>query len=324
MAESYEAARTPPLGPLEAVRKRPGMYVGSTGGRGLHGLVLAAVDRTVNEVLAGRARTVQVTLLADGAVRITHDGDTWTSPEGADLDAQLADLEPRYWPADRRAAVSRYDLGLFVVNALSERLTVRHRQHGELRTRAFEFGEPAAAAGPMADSDGAALTFRPDPGIFETTVLSFDTLADRLRELAFLNRELDLTLTEGERSEHFRSPGGLRDYLAHLGCDPADALAFEQDEPAIAGTLEVALHRSDGPDRRVLSFVNSFPTRHGTHVEGLIDGACTRYDGLTAIVSVKLDDARFTGPCRDVLDNEAVRSCVAAAVARHLEEGAWR
>ncbi|MFJ5234960.1 DNA gyrase subunit B [Kitasatospora sp. NPDC088391] len=316
---TYDAARIEVLEGLDAVRKRPGMYVGNTGERGLHGLVLTAVDRTVNEVLAGRARAVEVALLADGAVRIAHDGDSWTDLEGADLAVQWERLPGRWWPYDRRCVVSWSALGLAVVNALSDRLTAQDRKGGELRSLAYEFGR-AVAAPPADPATGAVLTFRPDPEIFPNVSLSFDTLAERLRELAFLNRELDLTLTGGGRFARFRSPGGLRDWLTHLCGDRQDIHAFEQDVPAMDGTLEVAFVRTDGPDRRIRSFVNSFPTHDGTHVEGLLDGTCTPYEGLTAIVSVKLDRAEFGGACRDVLTSESVRSAVAEAVRRYLEE----
>ncbi|MFJ1757929.1 DNA gyrase subunit B [Kitasatospora sp. NPDC088134] len=316
---TYDASQIKVLEGLDAVRGRPGMYIGSTGERGLHGLVLTAIDRTVNEVLAGRARSVEVTLLADGAVRVAHDGDSWTDPEDAELAVQLERLPGRWWPYDRRCVVSWFDLGLAVVNALSDRLTVQDRKDGELRSLAYEFGRSVPAP-PVAPATGAVLTFRPDPGIFPGAVLSFDTLAERLRELAFLNRELDLTLTGGGHSERFRSPGGLRDYLVHLYGEDQNIHAFEQDVPAMGGTLEVAFVRTHGPDRRIRSFVNSFPTRHGTHVEGLLDGACTPHEGLTAIVSVKLDRAEFDGCRQDFLANEPVRSAVAEAVRRHLEE----
>lgn len=254
----YDARRIQVLEELEAVRKRPGMYVGSTAERGLRNLVLEATERAANEVLAGRASRVD----------ITH------------------------------------------------------------------------------------LTFWPDPDIFETTVFSFDELAERFRELALLNRDLEISLTDDRRpfesrSVRFRSPGGARDMVAFLDereaapVDP-EVIGFEQEDPQMAGTIEVALRWRGSGKERLRSFANSRPTPGGgTHVVGFHDGlaaAINAYardrhllaaadldlatdeigEGLTAVVSVKLEHPRFEGATHGVLGSAEVRGCVRHAVQEHL------
>ncbi len=161
--------------------------------------------------------------------------------------------------------------------------------------------------------------------------MSFDrnALAARFRELAVLNRTLDLTLTD-ERgpvpySERFHAPGGVREYLALLGADPAGAILVEREDPRMGGSMEIAIDPSDRGGPQVAEFANSLPTRGGSHVVGFQDGVTAALGPdtrLTAVVSVKLDDPEFEGSCRDVLGNGPVRACVAEAVQQALE--AWR
>ncbi|WP_416873954.1 ATP-binding protein [Kitasatospora sp. SC0581] len=360
----YEAARIQVLEGLEAVRKRPGMYIGSTGERGLRQLVFEVADRAVREVLAGRAGHVEVTLTSDGGVRVADDGPGVPvhGAEGTgepDLDTLLTRLNAGAGPGGGRrdVALGHWAAGPAAVNALSSRMTAEVRREGVRWEREYARGTavtPLTDAGPATGS-GTVLTFWPDAEVFGTALLSFDDLADRFRELAFLNRELDISLTDrrgpGEpRSERFHSPGGVRDFVAFLDnreAAPAatDTVAFEGEDPRMAGTVEVALRwRADG-EERVRSFANSRPTpRGGTHELGFRDGVAAALDaytrkrlrpapaeaglsagqawaGLTAVVSVKLDEPEFHGSTLDVLGSTAVRACVAEAVRRHLD--AW-
>ncbi|WP_082345960.1 ATP-binding protein [Kitasatospora sp. MY 5-36] len=360
----YEAARIQVLEGLEAVRKRPGMYIGSTGERGLRQLVFEVADRAVKEVLAGRAGRVEVTLTSDGGVRVADDGPgvPVRGAEGTgepDLDTLLTRLNAGAGPGGGRrdVALGHWAAGPAAVNALSSRMTAEVRREGVRWEREYARGTavtPLTDAGPATGS-GTVLTFWPDAEVFGTALLSFDDLADRFRELAFLNRELDIALTDrrgpGEpRSERFHSPGGVREFVAFLdNRDAAPAVtatvAFEGEDPRMAGTVEVALRwRADG-EERVRSFANSRPTpRGGTHELGFRDGVAAALDayarkrlrpapaepglsagqawaGLTAVVSVKLDEPEFHGSTLDVLGNTAVRACVAEAVRRHLD--AW-
>ncbi|WP_234325935.1 hypothetical protein [Streptomyces sp. NRRL S-495] len=227
------------------------------------------------------------------------------------------------------------------------------RRDGARWTLEYERGVRAgvpARTGP-ADDTGTVITFWPDAEIFETLTVSFDTLADHLRELAFLNRDLDITLTDDRdpgtaRAVRFRFPGGARDWIAQQSAAPhSDVLGFEREYSGMEGTVEVALCWGDSGDEQVTSYANSWPTiSGGTHELGFRDGlaaALTAFAreeqiltpsdpdltptrlgaGLMAVVSVKLDRPEFEGATRDQLGNGPVRACVAEAVREHLT--AW-
>lgn len=240
---AYSADSIRVLEGLEAVRKRLGMYVGSAGERGLHNLVFLAAEWAGDEVLAGRATRVEVALGADGGVRVAYDG---VSP---DLDARLTVLTAGRPRGLGYVPIQTFGPGLAVVNALSRRLVT-------------DVG-----------SDTTAITFWPDPDIFETTQCSFDTVADHCRSVALLNHGLDITLTDGDRSDHFHFPEGVRALVAILDeQEPSaaplhpDVISFERNDPSAfgaSGAMEIAFRwRASGPPERVRSFANSQPT-HG-------------------------------------------------------------
>ncbi|WP_406300356.1 ATP-binding protein [Embleya sp. NBC_00888] len=348
------------LEPREAVRKRPGMYVGSTGERGLHHLVFDVVDRAVNEVLTGRAGCVDITLTPDGGVRVADDGPGLSVEDGEDIGSPNLEalLTRMHW---RPGPGGRYDvapldggIGLFVANVLSSRMTAEVWCEGVHWGREYARGVPVTALtdAEPATGSGTAIAFRPDPEIFGTTDCSFDTLADRFRELALLNRDLEISLTDlrrpaESRSVRFRSPDGMREFVPILDAQAAapaypDIIGFEQEDPRMAGRMEVAFRWRGPGEERIRSFANSRPTScGGTHVNGLRDGlaaAVNAYararqlltatdpdlgidrigEGLTAVVSVKLDHPEFEGSTRGVLGNAEVRACVAQAVREHL------
>lgn len=359
----YDAARIEVLQGREAVRKRPGMWVGSTGERGLHGLVFDVVGRAVNQVLAGGGGCVDVTLTLDGGVRVADDGpgipfDVTGDADRPDLEAQLTRMPTRPQPADWRVgAVSHFSAGLFVANALSSRLTAEAQGAGTRRVvQEYARGVPVApptAVGP-ATRNGTTIAFWPDTEIFGTTRCSFAVLAERFRQVAFLNRGVQMSLTDerpvgGPRVVSFRFPDGVRDFVAALNAEAGlllrpDVIGFEWQDPRMAGTMEVALLWSGAPEERLRGFANSQATpQGGTHVDGFRDGvatAVTAYareqgllaaadpilkpsisEGLTAVVSVKLDRPEFLGATRGLLGNTDVRDCVAQAVREHL--GNW-
>ncbi|MEU0403766.1 ATP-binding protein [Streptomyces sp. NPDC006197] len=358
-SKTYDASTIVVLQGLEAVRKRPGMYIGSVGERGLHHLVLEATERALNEILGGTASSVEIALTADGGVRVTDDGTGLAvghagHTDDPPLETRLTEL---WWgapPADRHSLFGGYfGVGLAVVNALSSRLTAEVRRDGAHWVLEYEQGVPVgvpARTGP-ADGSGTVITFRPDAEIFETLKFSFDTLTERFRELAFLNRELDITLIddrdpEAPRAVRFRFPGGPRDYIAEQGAPlHPDVIGFEREYSEMEGTVEVALRWCDSREERIASYANSLPTTGGgTHELGFRDGlaaALTGYAreqqllspsdpdftptqlgaGLTAVVSVKLDRSEFEGATRDRLGNGPVRAFVAEAVQEHLT--AW-
>lgn len=360
---SYDATHITVLHGCEAIRKRPGMYVGSTSERGLHNAVFEVVGRAVNEVLAGRAGSVDVTLMTDSGGRVADDGpgvpvEAAGDTDGPSIEALLTRMPSGGKPAGRNtAAMSPAALGPCITNALSSRLTAEVRREGTRWVQQYAHGVPVAApnaAGPAADG-GTTLTFWPDPDIFETVECSFAVLAERFRELAFLYRRLVISLTDarhpGEpRSVRFRSPAGAQDFVAFLDrpeetpVNP-DVIGFEWEDPRMEGTAEVALRWCTSREERVHGFANGRPTREGgTHVLGFRDGvanAVNAYarerrllpaahtdlrteqicEGLTAIVSLKLDHPCFEGATRGTLGNPTVRPCVAEAIQEHL--GNW-
>ncbi|MGV9269539.1 ATP-binding protein [Kitasatospora sp. NPDC003701] len=355
---AYDASTIVVLEGLEAVRKRPGMYIGSVGERGLHQLVFEVAERALDDILAGTASRVGITLTADGGVRVADDGmglpvEQAGHNDRPSLETRLAVLGCGR-PVDRRSLFGGYcGVGLAAVNALSSRLTAEVRRDGARWVLEYERGvavAPAARTGPAGGS-GTAITFRPDAEIFETSAFSFDPLAERFRELAFLNRDLDIALTDDRdpavpRAVRFRFPGGPRDHVAEQR-NPLhpDVIGFEREYSRMEGTVEVALLWCDSPEERVASYANSRPTTGGgTHELGFRDGLAAAINtyareqrlitpsdpdfspaqlgaGLTAVVSVKLDRPEFEGATRGRLGNGPVRACVADAVHEHLT--AW-
>ncbi|MFB7374811.1 DNA gyrase subunit B [Streptomyces sp. NPDC056222] len=358
----YDASHIQVLEGWEAVRKRPGMYIGSTGERGLQHMVFEVANRAVNEVLAGRASTVEVTLTPDGGVRVADDGPGVPFGEaggtgGPGLEALLTSMQTGAGPGGRHDAELGFcGMGPFVVNALSRRMTAEVRREGIRWVQAYARGvaiTPPSEAG-MATGSGTVIAFWPDPDIFETVECPFGALAERFRELALLNRSLEISLTDRRRpdesrSVRFRFPGGARDFVTLLDARttapaPTETIAFEFEDPRMAGEVEVAFRWSDSREERVRSFANSRPTIGGSHEQGFRDGvaaAINTYarkqllltatdpdlgaerigEGLTAVVSVKLDHPEFEGSTRGVLGNPSVRTCVGEAVQEHL--GTW-
>ncbi|WP_371673804.1 ATP-binding protein [Streptomyces sp. NBC_00289] len=357
----YDAARIEVLEGREAVRKRPGMWVGSTGERGLHHMVFDVVGRAVNQVLAGRGGSVDVTLTPDGGVRVADDGsggpfEAAGDTGGPGLEALLTSFHAGSGPGDRTiVAVGHFGVGLFIANALSSRLTAEVRWEGVRRVQEYARGvavAPPATVGPGTGS-GTTITFWPDAEIFETTRCSFAVLAERFRQVAFLNRGLRISLTDerpagAARAVLFRFPEGVRDFVAALDAEVGgaalhpDIISFEREDPRMAGTMEVALLWSGLRGERTRGFANSQATvEGGTHVDGFRDGvaaAVTAYarerglltgadpdpeahgiaGGCTAVVSVKLDRPEFLGATSELLGNKDVRVCVAEAVQDHL------
>ncbi|MBM9509507.1 ATP-binding protein [Actinacidiphila acididurans] len=339
------------------------MYVGSTGERGLYPLVFEITDLAVNEVLAGRAGRIGITLTPGGGVRVADDG-PGIPVEGAGhtggpgLETLLTSVRTGPGPGGRQTVgMGLFGIGPCVTNALSSRLTAEIRREGTRWVQEYARGiaaGPATAMGPATGS-GTTITFRPDAEIFGTAQFSFAVLAERFRELAFLNRALDVSLTDERtpdrpHSLRFHFPGGVRDFVAHLGARAGTAahtgvIAFEAEDPRMAGTVEAALQWRDPGHEQVLGFANSRPTAEGgTHLLGLRDGVAAALGayarrrrllpagepdpsadrigpGLTAVVSVKLDHPEFLGATRGLLGGDAVRACVTEAVRDHL--GAW-
>ncbi|MFF8271796.1 DNA gyrase subunit B [Streptomyces sp. NPDC016562] len=361
-ANTYDASHIQVLEGLEAIRKRPGMYVGSISERGLHQMVFDVAYRAVNEVLAGRASAVDVTLTPDGGVRVADDGpgipvEAAGDTGGPGLETLLTSMHPGAEPGGRHAvATSLFGVGPCVTNALSSRMTAEVRSKGVHWVQDYARGvalTPPTVAGPTTRS-GTTIAFWPDTDIFGTAECSFVVLSERFRELAFLNRGLDIALTDerppgGSRSVRHSFPGGARDLVAFLDAQAGapvhpQVIGFEREEPRMAGTVEVALRWHVSREERLQGYANSEPTPYGgRHMEGFRDGVAAAVnaharerrllaeagpdlsideicEGLTAVVSVKLDRPQFSGSTHGVLDGGApVRAVVAEAVREYLD-----
>jgi DNA gyrase subunit B len=279
---SYDAKSITVLEGLEAVRKRPGMYIGSTGERGLHHLVYEIVDNAVDEALAGHADTIVCTLLADGGVRVFDNGrgipvDRHPVEKKPAVEVVLTTLHAGGKFDGKSYAVSGglHGVGAAVVNALSTRLEVEIKRDGFVWTQAYaDGGRPTGplAKGPATKSTGTTVTFWADPTVFETTTYSFETLSRRLQEMAFLNAGLSITLRD-ERDEvpeekvyHYK--GGLEDFVKHLNATKTavqdSVIHFTTETSGMA--LEVAMQWNSSYTESVYTFANTINTvEGGTH-----------------------------------------------------------
>ena len=358
---SYDARSITVLEGLEAVRKRPGMYIGSTGERGLHHLVYEVVDNAVDEALAGHADTILCTLLADGGVRVQDNGrgipvDKHPVEKRPAVEVVLTTLHAGGKFDGKSYAVSGglHGVGVSVVNALSSRLEIEIRRDGFVWNQAYvNGGRPAAPLkkGAATKQTGTTVTFWADDAIFETTVYSFETLSRRLQEMAFLNAGLSITLRD-ERDEvptevvyHYK--GGLEDFVKHLNATKQAAhdsvIHFNTDTEGMA--LEVAMQWNGTYTESVYTFANTINTHEGgTHEEGFRAALTTVVnkfardqkilkekddnltgddvrEGLTAIVSVKIAQPQFEGQTKTKLGNTEAKSFVQKACNDWL--GSW-
>jgi DNA gyrase subunit B len=356
---SYDAHSITVLEGLEAVRKRPGMYIGSTGERGLHHLVYEVVDNSVDEALAGEADTIHVTLLADGGVRVQDNGrgipvDEHPVEHRPALEVVMTTLHAGGKFDGKSYAVSGglHGVGVSVVNALSWMLEVEVRRDGYVWTQGYERGEPMGPVvrGAATQDLGTTTTFWPDDQIFETTEWSFETLSRRLQEMAFLTKNLLITLTDErpdkQRAVQYRYAGGIADFVRYLNAskEPVHGSIIDFDEEAEGISVEIAMQWTGAYTESVHTFANTISTAEGgTHEEGFRAALTTvvnRYardqkllrekddnltgddvrEGLTAIVSVKLAEPQFEGQTKTKLGNTEAKSFVQKASNDHLRD----
>jgi DNA gyrase subunit B len=353
----YDAQDITVLEGLEAVRKRPGMYIGSTGLRGLHHLVYEVVDNSVDEALAGHASRVEVTLHPDGSVTVSDDGRgipvaTMAKEGKPAVEVVLTVLHAGGKFGDGggyKVSGGLHGVGVSVVNALSERLRVEVRRDGHVWTQDYARGKPLAplARGAATGQTGTTVTFLPDAEIFEATDLDFSVLEQRLRETAFLTRGLHITIEdergEGGRTE-FQYEGGIEDFVRYLN-ENKDAIGrkvvfFEGESPE--GAVEVAMQWNTTYQESVFSFANNINTHEGgTHMSGFrsaLTTALNRYargsgllkekddslsgedvrEGLTAVISAKLPDPQFEGQTKTKLGNPGMEGFVRSIVYERL------
>jgi len=313
---SYDARSITVLEGLEAVRKRPGMYIGSTGERGLHHLVQEVVDNAVDEALAGYCDRIEVTLLPDGGVSVFDNGrgipiDEHPVEKRPAVEVVLTTLHAGGKFDSKSYAVSGglHGVGVSVVNALSTRLNVEVRKDGYVWRQSYAVSEPTGplTRGEAVDETGTIITFWPDQDIFETTDWSFETLSRRLQEMAFLNRGLSIRLTD-ERPEHINGEphvvsymyeGGISDFVRYINAskDPVHESVVEFGEDADGISAEIAMQWTGAFSESVHTFANTINTAEGgTHEEGF-------RAALTTIVNnyareqklVREKDERLTG-----------------------------
>ena len=330
---SYDARSITVLEGLEAVRKRPGMYIGSTGERGLHHLVQEVVDNAVDEALAGYADRIDVTLLADGGVRVADNG------RGIPVDNHPVENRPAVEVVlttlhaggkfDRESyAVSGglHGVGVSVVNALSSRFEVEVYKDGYVWRQSYAASVPTGPLqkGEPTEETGTIITFWPDEDIFESTVWSFETLSRRLQEMAFLNRGLSITITD-ERPDHingepnvvtYRYDGGIADFVRYLNAskDPVHDTIIEFGDEAPGISAEVAMQWTSSYAESVHTFANTINTAEGgTHEEGF-------RAALTSIVNRYAREQNMLREKDDNLTGDDVREGLTAIIHVKLAE----
>ncbi len=359
---SYTGKDITVLEGLEPVRLRPGMYIGSTGPRGLHHLVYEVVDNSVDEALAGRCDRVDVILRPDSSVTVIDNGSGIPVDIMADqglpaLTVVLTKLHAggKFGGEGYKVSGGLHGVGVSVVNALSEWLVAEVRRDGKVYRQRFERGIPAGEmeiVGEATDT-GTTISFLPDHLIFEETEYTVDTLAQRLRETAFLTRGLRITLTDertGVSTQEFYAEGGIRDFVGYINRakEPSHASIVYLEGESDEGALEVAMQWNGSYVESVFSFANNINTHEGgSHLSGFraaLTGTLNKYardkgllkekedslegedvrEGLAAVISVKLRNPQFEGQTKTKLGNPPiegfVRSIVNAKLAEFLEE----
>jgi DNA gyrase subunit B len=356
---SYDAQDITVLEGLEAVRRRPGMYIGSTGARGLHHLVYEVVDNSVDEALAGRCDAVSIVIQPDNRVTVADNG------AGIPVGVMAKEKRPAVEVVltvlhaggkfgeggGYKVSGGLHGVGVSVVNALSERLEVEVRRDGFTWTQAYERGAPLAdlKKGAATKETGTTITFLADADIFESLDYDFNTLEERMRDTAFLTRGLKITLVdergEGHKAE-FQYDGGIVDFVSYLNRnkEPIHKKLVSFEGESEEGQVEVAMQWNSSYQESVFSFANNINTiEGGSHLSGFrsaLTSALNKYardkgelkekdenltgedvrEGLTAVISAKLTDPQFEGQTKTKLGNPGMQSFVQSVVYARLSE----
>jgi len=359
--QQYSAEQIQVLEGLEAVRKRPGMYIGSTGPKGLHHLVYEIVDNSIDEALAGYCTNIEVIIHKDNSITVVDNG------RGIPVDIHPKLNKPavevvftvlhaggKFGGGGYKVSGGLHGVGASVVNALSEWLEVRIRRNGKEYFQRYERGKVMCDLTVVGDADstGTTVSFKPDAEIFEELEYDYDTLAQRLRELAFLNKGISIVLKDEreDKEEKFHYEGGIREFVKYLNRNKE----VLNDEPIYVDgvkddiIVEIAMQYNDSYNENIFSFANNIDTPEGgTHVSGfktaltrVINDYARKYgflkendknlagedtrEGLTAVISVKITNPQFEGQTKTKLGNTEVRSVVETIVgdkvAAFLEE----
>ncbi|MDE2877983.1 DNA topoisomerase (ATP-hydrolyzing) subunit B [Candidatus Palauibacter soopunensis] len=359
----YTARQIHVLKGLEAVRKRPGMYIGSTSGRGLHHLVYEVVDNSIDEAMAEHCSGIEVTIGTDQSIRVVDDGrgipvDLHPTEKVPGVELALTTLHAggKFDKSSYKVSGGLHGVGVSVVNALSEWLEVEVRRDGHEWTQRYERGvsQGKLRKGGKTKDTGTTVTFRPDPEIFEglgdPLEYSFETLASRLRELAYLNRGVRIAIVDERREDlrrDFHFEGGIAQFVEYL---LGNKTPLHQDVISVSGAqddteFELAMQYTDAYSENTFTFVNNINTHEGgTHLSGF-KGALTRTinnyaqrnnilkkadptlsgddvrEGLVAVLSVKVMEPQFEGQTKTKLGNSEVRGIVESLVNDRL--GTW-
>ncbi len=357
--QEYGADQIQILEGLEAVRKRPGMYIGSTSSRGLHHLVYEIVDNAVDEALAGYCDSIEVTIEEDNSITVLDDGRG--IPVGMNKKAGKSALEVvftvlhaggKFGGGGYKVSGGLHGVGASVVNALSSWLTVEVYNEGKIYGQSYERGHSKGEVSVIGTCDpelhGTKVHFLPDPEIFEETVYDYDTLKQRLRETAFLTKGLRIVLKDvRENSKHnheFHYAGGIKEFVEYLnrGKEPLydEVIYCEGKKDGVY--VEVALQHNDSYNDSTFSFVNNIITPEGgTHLAGFRNAMTKTFnayarekkilkenepaltgddirEGLTAIISIKIEEPQFEGQTKQKLGNSEARGAVDAVVSEKL------
>jgi DNA gyrase subunit B len=354
-ASDYTAASIQVLEGLEAVRKRPGMYIGSTDARGLHHLVWEVVDNSIDEAMAGQATTINVLIKTDGMVTVEDDGrgvpvgKHSTGKDALEVVHTVLHAGGKFGGGGYKVSGGLHGVGVSVVNALSSWMRVESARDGSIWAQEYERGKPTTPVkkiGPQGTRRGTRTSFLADPEMFETTEYSFELISQRLRESAYLNKKVWITLIDEriDRERSFYFEGGLQSFVRHLNRNKevlhTRPIYVERREGGTA--VEVSLQYNDSYTENVLAFANNINTPDGgTHVTGFraaltsslndwarragvlrdADGNLSGDDvreGLTAVISVKMTDPQFEGQTKAKLGNAEVKGQVQTAVADSL------
>ena len=355
----YDAKDITVLEGLSAVRKRPGMYVGSTGSRGLHHLVYEVVDNSIDEAMAGFCDNVLIVLNRDGSVTVVDDGRGIPVKKIARFNKTAVEIVltklhagAKFGGEGYKVSGGLHGVGVSVVNGLSEKLTVEVRRDGHIFKQEFRKGDPVTELikGKKTTSHGTAITFYPDRSIFEEIDYKYEILAARMREMAFLNKGLKITLQDSrekiEKKDIFQYRGGIVDFVKYLSekKDIVHKKVIYITNKDKDHEVEIAMQYTLGYSESIFSFANNINTTEGgTHLSGF-KGAITRTvndyarsnnilkekdlnllgedirEGLTAIVSVKLKDPQFEGQTKTKLGNSEIKGFVESTVNSKLAE----
>ncbi len=351
-AHRYDARSIKILEGIDAVRKRPAMYIGDTGPNGLHHLVYEVVDNSIDEAIAGYCQRVQVTVHDDGSLSVMDDGRG--IPTELHEEAKVPALEVvmtvlhaggKFDHDSYKVSGGLHGVGVSVVNALSEWLEVEVYRGGHIHFQSYERGTPVAPVEMRGKTKkrGTLVRFKPDAQIFETVEMKYEILAERLRELAFLNRGIRVSISD-ERSgnqDEFLYEGGISAFVEHLNQSKEplhpQVVYVSGEDPASGVSLEIAVQYNQGYNEILLSFVNNINTREGgTHVSGF-KSALTRVlnqyakefnlvkgdkfpsgddyrEGLAAVISARVPDPQFEGQTKTKLGNRDVQGIVDSIV----------